>query len=82
MWWFFSKKKQQAPDQPESIWKQNFSECLTADFIPNYSVCQTSDNRHCRFVIMYSGMTLCSHPDHKKFIPKNAPSFDPHKGQF
>ena len=81
MWWPFSKKIQKEPDEPVSIWKQDFSDCVAADFIPTYSVCQAMNNRHCRFVAMYSGMRLCSHPEHKSFIPEDAAPFDPHKGQ-
>lgn len=82
MRWPFSRKTPKEPEEPASIWKQDFSDCVTADFIPTYSVCQTLDNRRCRFVAMYSDMRLCSHPDHKRFIPSDAAPFDPHKGQF
>lgn len=82
MWWLFKKKKSENTDEYASIWKEDFSDCVVADFLPTYSVCQSMENRHCRYVAMYSGMTLCSHPDHKSFIPKDAVPFDPHKGQF
>ena len=82
MRWPFSRKKEKKPVEPHSFWKEDFSDCVTADFIPTYSVCQTLDHRNCRFIAMYAGMRLCSHPEHKSFIPKDAPSFDPHKGQF
>jgi len=82
MWWPFGRNKQSETDEPRSIWKQDFSDCVTADFIPTYSVCQTLNNRYCRHVVMYSGMKLCSHPEHKRFIPEDAAPFDPHKGQF
>lgn len=82
MWWLFKKKKSENPEEYTSIWKEDFSDCVVADFLPTYSVCQSMENRHCRYVAMYSGMTLCSHPDHKSFIPKDAVPFDPHKGQF
>ena len=82
MWWPFGKKNQDKPDESKSIWKQDFSDCMAADFIPNYSVCQTLDNRHCRHVVMYSGMTLCGHPEHKSFIPKDAETASPDQGSF
>jgi hypothetical protein len=82
MWWPFSKRKPKEQDEPHSFWKEDFSNCVTADFIPTYSVCQTPDNGNCRFIAIYSGMKLCSHPKHKSFIPADAPPFDPHEGQF
>jgi hypothetical protein len=27
----------------------------------------------------YSRVLLCSHPDHKSFVPPGSPRFDPHK---
>lgn len=83
MWSIFKKtKKAVVEEEYESIWKTDFSDCVAADYIPNYSVCQTESNRNCRHVIRYSGMLLCSHKEHKSFIPEGAPQFDPHKGQF
>ena len=82
MWWLFKKKKKPVEDEYVSIWKSDFSDCVTADYIPDYSVCQCGNNSNCRFVARYAGMTLCSNPNHKSFIPEGAEVFNPHKGQF
>ncbi len=34
MWWPFSNQKQENADEPVSILRQDFSECVVADFIP------------------------------------------------
>ena len=81
MWWFKRKKKAEEPEF-ESIWKDDFSDCITADYLPNYSVCQNGDNSSCRYVARYAGMTLCSNPEHKRFIPEGAEPFDPHARRF
>ena len=80
--WSWFKKKKQAESESTSVWKSDFSDCLAADYLPAYSVCQNASNRDCRYVVRYSGMTLCSHSDHKSFIPEDAEPFNPHKDQF
>lgn len=81
MWWPFKKKpEKQQPETKKSFWKEDFSDCVTADYLPQYSVCKCRNNRHCRFVAMYAGMVLCSNPRHKSFIPEGSERFDPHKG--
>ncbi len=82
MGWFFNRKKK--VDEPEyaSIWKQDFSDCETSDYLPAYSVCLNKNNSYCRHVAIFEGMSLCGNPDHKKFIPEGSEPFDPHKGQF
>lgn len=82
MWGLFRRRKKEEELDVASVWKQDFSDCVTADYLPEYSVCQNEDNRSCRFVAIYAGMTLCSNPNHKSFIPEGAEPFDPHKGQF
>jgi hypothetical protein len=81
MWSFFKKKNTQH-EEHASVWKSDFSDCVAADYLPAYSVCQNGNNRDCRFVVRYAGMILCSHSDHKTFIPEDAEMFNPHKGQF
>jgi hypothetical protein len=81
MWWPGKKKREKA-EEYVSVWKQNFSDCTTSDYLPTYSICLCSDNRNCRYVAMYAGMTLCSNPEHKSFIPEGSEPFNPHKGQF
>ena len=75
MWWF--KKKRMTDKEYKSIWKDDFSDCITADYLPNYSVCQNKNNMTCRFLAHYSGMQLCSNPAHKSFIPEGAEPFNP-----
>ncbi len=79
MWWF--KKKKPVEEEYVSIWKDDFSDCVSADYLPSYSVCQTKDNTSCRYVARYADMLLCSNPDHKSFIPEGAEQFDPRKFQ-
>lgn len=81
MGWFKKKKK---PDEEEhiSIWKDDFSDCITADYLPNYSVCQNEHNSTCRYAVHYASMLLCSNPIHKSFIPEDAEPFNPHEGRF
>ena len=81
MWNWFRKKKVEE-EEYVSIWKSDFSECVAADYLPNYSVCQSKNNATCRYIAHYAGMTLCSNPKHKSFIPEGAERFNPHKGQF
>lgn len=82
MGWWFKKKKKTSEDDYVSIWKNDFSDCVVAHYLPDYSVCQCEKNHSCRHVARYAGMTLCGHPDHKCFIPEGAERFNPHKGQF
>lgn len=82
MKWLFWKKKSVEQNEYVSVWKDNFTDCVTSDYLPEYSVCLSKDNRSCRFVAIYAGMTLCSNPEHKRFIPEDSEPFDPHKGQF
>ena len=79
MWWF--KKKKVAEKEFKSIWKDDFSDCIAADYLPNYSVCQNENNSSCRFVAHYAGMLLCSNPSHKRFIPADAEPFNPRMRQ-
>ncbi len=76
MWWF--KKKKQVEEEYVSIWKEDFSDCITADYLPSYSVCQNENNASCRHVALYAGMQLCGNPEHKSFIPEGAEPFNPH----
>jgi hypothetical protein len=82
MSWFFRKKKEIDNDDYVSIWKVDFSDCVAADYLPGYSVCQCGNNRTCRYVARYAGMKLCGNPNHKSFIPEGAEIFNPHKDQF
>ena len=79
---WFKKKKEQVEEEYVSIWKSDFSDCVAADYLPNYSVCQNKNNRSCRYVAHYAGMTLCANPIHKSFIPEDAEPFNPHEGRF
>ena len=76
------KKKKSGNQDYVSVWKTDFSDCVASDYLPEYSVCLCKNNRSCRYVVMYAGMTLCSNPEHKGFIPEDSEPFDPHKGQF
>lgn len=79
MWWLFKKKKHD--ENKESLWaqwKSDFESCVAADYLPDYSVCQCEDNTSCRYLARYENMLLCSHPDHKEFIPEDAEPFTPH----
>ena len=80
MGWF--KKKRPVEEEYASVWKNDFSDCVAADYLPNYSVCQNENNTACRYVVRYSGMLLCSNPIHKNFIPEDAEPFNPHEGRF
>ncbi len=83
MWYWFKKKRQKKGEEEYvSIWKSDFSDCVSADYLPDYSVCQNKNNATCRYVARYAGMTLCSNPEHKSFIPEGAEPFNPHKGRF
>lgn len=81
MWWF-EKKKKESEEERISVWKEDFSKCMTADYLPNYSVCQTEDTSSCRYIAQYEGMVLCSHPEHKSFIPEGSEPFNPHANRF
>ena len=80
VWWFKNKKKHE--EDYVNIWKQEFSDCTTLDYLPDYSVCKNKNNKNCRFVAMYAGMTLCGNPKHKTYISEGSEPFNPHKGQF
>ncbi|MCK4564391.1 MAG: hypothetical protein KAU94_06935 [Verrucomicrobia bacterium] len=83
MWCWFKKKRQnKGEEEYVSIWKSDFSDCVSADYLPDYSVCQNKNNATCRYVARYASMTLCSNPEHKSFIPEGAEPFNPHKGRF
>ena len=77
--WSWLKKRNKQDDDQASVWKSDFSDCVTADYLPGHSVCQSEDNTTCRYVTRYAGMTLCSNPDHKTFIPKDAEPFNPRR---
>jgi len=47
-------------------WESVFSDCVVADFLSAYSVCQTENNRSCRYVVRYGEIALCSHPGPQK----------------
>lgn len=79
---YFKKKKKLPGEDYVGIWKNDFSDCVAADYLPSYSVCQNENNVACRYVAQYAGMNLCSNPEHKNFIPEGAERFNPHKGQF
>jgi len=70
----FGKKERKDADSA-GAWKSEFNDCVTSDYLPDYSVCLCDNNRHCRFIAMYSGMTLCSNPDHKDFSCHSADVF-------
>ena len=80
--WFKKKRQNKGEEEYVSIWKSDFSDCVSADYLPDYSVCQNENNVTCRYVARYAGMTLCSNPEHKSFIPEDAEPFNPHKGRF
>ena len=82
MWWIFKKRKKAGPELFTSIWKEDFSDCVTLDYLPDYSVCRCDNNKHCRHVAHYAGMTLCGNPRHKSFILAGSQPFDPGKHQF
>ena len=81
MWGWFKKKTEQK-EEFYSFWKTDFSDCETSDYLPAHSVCKTEENKNCRFLTNFESMELCSHPDHKKFIPEGSEPFDPYKRQF
>lgn len=80
MW--FKKKKKPNKGEYVSIWKDDFSDCVAADYLPSYSVCRNENNTTCRYVARYAGVTLCSNPSHKTFIPAGAEPFTPQEGRF
>lgn len=80
MWNWFRKKRNIRDEEEVSMWKIEFSDCVCADYLPGYSVCNNENNLTCRYVARYAGMTLCSHPDHKSFIPADAKPFNPRTG--
>jgi hypothetical protein len=79
---WFRKKKKPAEKEHTAGWKEDFSDCIAADFLPGYSVCRNKNNTSCRYIVHYSGMTLCSNPQHKSFIPDGEEPFNPHPGRF
>ncbi len=81
MWWF-QKRRKPVEEEYVSVWKDDFSDCVAADYLPSYSVCQNEKNTTCRYVAYYAGMTLCSNPIHKNFIPAGAKPFNPHESRF
>lgn len=79
MWGWFKKKRAEQAVEQVSVWKNDFSDCVAADYLPGYSVCQSENNMTCRYVTRYAGMTLCSNPDHKAFIPVGSEPFNPRR---
>jgi hypothetical protein len=79
---WFKKKKSPVEEEYVSVWKHDFSDCIAADYLPSYSVCQNKNNTSCRYVAHYAGMMLCANPIHKSFIPEDAEPFNPHEGRF
>ncbi len=77
MWSLFRKKARRQEEEPPSIWKSDFTDCTALDYLPHYSVCMCENHRHCRHAAVYASVTLCSHPQHKSFIPKDSKPFDP-----
>ncbi len=80
--WFFKNKKKVIEPECASIWKVDFSDCSTRDYLPAYSFCECDNHSNCRYVALFEGMRLCGNPKHKSFIPEGSEPFDPHKGQF
>ena len=80
--WPFGSRKKKPEEELDGFWKEDFSDCITSDYLPTYSVCRSGNNRQCRHVAMYAGMTLCGNPEHKSFIPADSQPFDPHRNQF
>ena len=79
---WFRKRRKPAAGGAGSIRKDDFSDCVTADYLPGYSVCRSENSAACRHKVHFAGMILCGHPDRKRFIPADAEPFDPHEGQF
>ena len=77
MWSFFRKKK--PVEEEQSYWKEDFSDCVVQDYLPDFSICKCRNSGNCRYIAIYSNVFLCSHPDHKSFIPPGSEPFDPHK---
>jgi hypothetical protein len=63
-------RRKPAAGRPDSIGKDDFSGCVTAGYLPGYSVCRSEDSASCRHKVQFAGMLLCSHPDHRRFIPE------------
>jgi len=80
--WFFNIKKRKEKEDATMVWKKNFSDCVATPYLPGYSVCHCNDSDCCRFVAKYAGMTLCSNPDHKSFIPPNSEPYNPKLRKF
>lgn len=76
MWKFFRKRE---PVEETSYWKEDFSDCNARDYLPDYSICKCKSSRNCRYMSIYGTVFLCSHPEHKSFIPPGSDRFDPHK---
>jgi len=76
MWQFFRRKK---IIEETSYWKADFSDCEARDYLPDYSICKSKSSHNCRHISIYANVFLCSHPNHKSFIPPDSERFDPHK---
>ena len=76
MWSIFRKKK---AVKETSYWKEDFTDCETRDYLPDFSICRCKNSRNCRFISIYSNVFLCNHPNHKSFIPPDSEPYDPHK---
>jgi|GEM_PF-5877721 len=76
MWKPFSRKKPEEEKAYTSIWKDDFSNCKTQDYLPSYSICCTEDNLFCRYIARYANVVLCTHPKHKTFISEGSEPFD------
>ena len=81
MWNWFKKKNRIEEEEYISVWKSDFSDCVAADYLPSYSFCQNENHATCRYVARYAGVTLCSNPQHKSFIPKGAERYNPQKAK-
>ncbi len=68
MRWCLNKTSRKEERGVERVWKEDFSDCATSAFLPEYSVCLCEDHEACRHVATYGGMTLCGNPLHKSFI--------------
>ncbi len=82
MWWPFQNKRAEASEEYQSFWKEDFSDCVAIKYLPDYSVCKCKNNRRCRYVAMYAGLTLCCNPKHRIFVPEGSAPYDPHEGPF
>lgn len=78
--WFKSEKR--IEKEYVNVWKNDFSDCVTSDYLPSYSFCQNEKNATCRYVARYAGATLCSSPQHKSFIPEGTERYSSKKAKF